>query len=49
MRHEFEGWKRGSFAFKPDAGAPAPSPKAQRQSLGGLLLRAMQLEDEAGR
>lgn len=42
-------WKRGSFAFKPDVNRPAPSPKAQRQSLGGLLLKAMQLEDEAGR
>jgi two-component system, OmpR family, response regulator len=42
-------WKRGSFAFKPDASKPMPSPKAQRQSLGGLLLKAMQLEDEAGR
>jgi two-component system, OmpR family, response regulator len=42
-------WKKGSFAFKPDADQPAPSPKVQRQSLGGLLLKAMQLEDEAGR
>jgi two-component system, OmpR family, response regulator len=42
-------WKRGSFSFKPDAKKPSPSPKIQRQSLGGLLLKAMQLEDEAGR
>jgi two-component system OmpR family response regulator len=42
-------WKRGSFSFKPDAQKPSPSPKIQRQSLGGLLLKAMQLEDEAGR
>lgn len=42
-------WKRGNFAFKPDASKPAPSPKVQRQSVGGLLLKAMQLEDESGR
>ncbi len=40
-------WKKGSFAFKPDAGKPPP--QGVRQSLGGLLLRAMQLEDEAAR
>jgi DNA-binding response OmpR family regulator len=38
-------WKRGSFSFKPDADKPPP--KGVRQSLGGLLLKAMQLEDEA--
>ena len=42
-------WKCGSFAFKPDASKPAPSAKVQRQSVGGLLLKAMQLEDEAAR
>lgn len=40
-------WKRGSFAFKP--AGDKPPPQGQRQSLGGLLLRAMQLEDEARR
>jgi len=40
-------WKKGSFAFKPDADKPLP--KGARQSLGGLLLKAMQLEDEARR
>jgi two-component system, OmpR family, response regulator len=40
-------WKKGSFSFKPDADKPPP--KGLRQSLGGLLLKAMQLEDEAAR
>jgi hypothetical protein len=38
-------WHQGSFSFKP---APdGTDNKSPRQSLGGLLLQAMQLEDEA--
>jgi DNA-binding response OmpR family regulator len=40
-------WRQGSFSFKPAPdGTGSASP---RQSLGGLLLEAMQLEDESRR
>lgn len=47
LLRELLRWKRGKFAFKPDANAPAEDPK--RQSLTGLLLEATRLEDEADR
>lgn len=40
-------WRGGSFAFKPSA--DGKDTKSPRQSLGGLLLEAMQLEDESRR
>jgi DNA-binding response OmpR family regulator len=40
-------WKVGKFSFKPTADGAGP--KVPRQSLGGLLLKAMQLEDESSR
>jgi two-component system, OmpR family, response regulator len=42
-------WKHGTFAFKPAGNQPEPFPKIERASVGALLLRAMQLEDEAER
>jgi DNA-binding response OmpR family regulator len=47
LLRELLRWKRGRFAFKPDADQAAEDPK--RQSLTGLLLEATRLEDEAGR
>ena len=38
-------WKKGKFAFKADL--VQPTPELNRQSVGGLLLEAMRLEDEA--
>jgi hypothetical protein len=40
-------WKKGKFVFKADAGKPKP--ELNRQSVGGLLLEAMRLEDESRR
>jgi DNA-binding response OmpR family regulator len=47
LLRELLRWKRGRFAFKPDADQADEDPK--RQSLTGLLLEATRLEDEAGR
>jgi DNA-binding response OmpR family regulator len=40
-------WKKGKFVFKADL--VQPKPELNRQSVGGLLLEAMQLEDESRR
>jgi two-component system, OmpR family, response regulator len=40
-------WKRGKFAFKPDAAPPRADPP--RQSMTGLLLEASRLDDESQR
>jgi DNA-binding response OmpR family regulator len=40
-------WKKGKFAFKADL--VQPKPELNRQSVGGLLLEAMRLEDESSR
>ncbi|HEX6277159.1 MAG TPA: response regulator [Polyangiaceae bacterium] len=40
-------WKKGKFGFKPDS--VAPGAELNRQSIGGLLLEATRLEDEARR
>jgi DNA-binding response OmpR family regulator len=47
LLRELLRWKRGNFAFKPDAERPGAEPA--RQSLTGLLLEATRLEDEARR
>jgi DNA-binding response OmpR family regulator len=39
-------WKRGSFSFR---SAEIASPDGPRQTIGGLLIEAMRLEDEARR
>ena len=40
-------WKKGKFVFKADL--VQPKPELNRQSVGGLLLEAMRLEDESRR
>jgi len=40
-------WKKGKFTFKADA--VQARPELNRQSVGGLLLEAMRLEDESRR
>jgi DNA-binding response OmpR family regulator len=40
-------WKKGKFVFKADLSQPKP--ELNRQSVGGLLLEAMRLEDESRR
>jgi two-component system OmpR family response regulator len=40
-------WKKGKFVFKADL--VQPKPELDRKSVGGLLLEAMQLEDESRR
>jgi DNA-binding response OmpR family regulator len=47
LLREILRWKKGKFAFKADL--VQPTPELNRRSVGGLLLEAMQLEDEAGR
>lgn len=47
LLRELLRWKRGSFAFKADTARPPP--EQSRQNLGGLLLEALRLEDEAGK
>jgi len=47
LLRELLRWKRGSFAFKPNL--DAPKKPLVRHNLGGLLLEAMRLEDEARR
>jgi two-component system, OmpR family, response regulator len=47
LLRELLRWKKGKFSFKADLGQPKP--ELNRQSVGGLLLEAMRLEDEARR
>lgn len=45
LLRELLRWKSGKFVFKAELGQPKP--ELNRQSLGGLLLEAMRLEDES--
>ncbi len=47
LLREILRWKKGRFAFKADA--VEPRAEFNRQSVGGLLLEAMRLEDESRR
>jgi hypothetical protein len=47
LLRELLRWKKGKFVFKADLGQPKP--ELNRQSVGGLLLEAMRLEDESRR
>jgi len=47
LLREILRWKKGKFVFKADL--VQPKPELNRQSVGGLLLEAMRLEDESRR